>query len=112
MGHEGGELWLVEDKRELIAERFEYLEGQATLVVTGELSISPDIDPKVLAEGLAKVHNLGRIKCTPGQMGAIQARLGMSDGDLVDSARKKKSADEDSIKDDTARIGNVGYLAL
>jgi hypothetical protein len=98
-----GELWMVDDETDLQASRFDYLEGKATLVVYGELTIDAETDPRMLAERLAKVHNLGQIRCTPQQMGAIQARLGVSDGELVDTARADPAGDG---------MGNVGYLAL
>ena len=98
-----GELWLVTGEVELTPSRFDYLEGQATLVVLGELTIDPAIDPKVLASRLAQVHNLGEIRCTPEQKGAIQARLGLSEGELLDSTAPEPS-DEG--------MENVGYLAL
>lgn len=101
-----GELWLVEKTAELPASRFEYLEGKATLVVLGELKIDPQIEAKVLAERLAKIHNKKVIKCTKAQMGAIQARLGLNKGELRDSAQEKqKEAPEEGI-------GNVGHLKL
>ena len=98
------ELWLVEDESELVPSRFDYLEGRATLVVTGELAISPDVEPRVLAERLAKVHNLGEIYCTREQMGAIQVRLGLSKGELLESTL--------NFDTEEGGIGNVGYLAL
>lgn len=98
-----GELWLVDAEFDLTASRFDYLEGKATLVVLGELTIDPEIDPKVLVDRLAKVHNFGEIRCTSKQLGAIQARLGVSDGELQDTTRAD-TADEG--------VGNVGYLAI
>lgn len=101
-----GELWLVDDEVDLLTSRFDYLEGQATLVVFGKLSIAPDLDPGLLADRLAKIHNLGQIKCAPAQMGAVQARLGLRDGKLTDSTKARpEPTDED-------RIGNAGYLNL
>jgi hypothetical protein len=101
-----GELWLVEKAAEVPASRFEYLEGKATLVVLGELKIDPEVEPRVLAERLAKVHNKKVIRCTKAQMGAIQARLGLNKGTLRDSAREEeKKAPEEGI-------GNVGHLKL
>jgi len=104
--HEG-ELWLVEEPFDLVVSRFDFLEGNATLVVRDRLTIAPDVDPQVLAERLDKVHNLDVIFCTPEQMGAIQARLGLNEGKLVDSTREQEEDEEDEN-----RIGNVGYLKL
>ena len=103
-----GTLWLVDGVQNLFDSSFEFMEGKATLVVTGVVTISPDIEPAVLADRLAKVHNKGFISCTPQQMGAIQARLGISSGVLEDST--KQGEDDDDEKG--AVIGNVGYLAL
>jgi hypothetical protein len=101
-----GELWLVDGAEELSASRFEYLTGQATLVVTGVLAIDPDLEPKVLADRLAKVHNQGVINCTPEQRGAIQARLGLSEGLL--GAEEEEGEPEEGSR----RLGNVNHLVL
>jgi hypothetical protein len=106
-----GELWLVDDERELKASRFDYLEGKATLVVTGEATIDGEMDPKVLADRLAKVHNLGLIRCTPEQMAAIEARLGMRDGDLRDSTPSEEP-EPDEEPDGVTYIKNAACLAL
>ncbi len=106
-----GELWLVEDSSELVASQFEYLEDKATLVVLGELKIAIDIDPKVLASRLAKVHNLGAIWCTPDQKAALQARLGLREGALLDSTKKEEPEPEEK-DEEMGGIGNVNYLAL
>lgn len=97
-----GELWLVDDEMEIVPSRFDFLEGKATLVVSGELTISPDVEPGVLAERLAKVHNFGEIYSTPEQRGAIQARLGINEGELLDSSREESEE----------QGANVGYLRL
>ena len=101
-----GELWLVDGAEELSASRFEYLTGKATLVVTGVLDIDPDLEPKVLADRLAKVHNQGVIRCTPEQRGAIQARLGIREG-LLGAEDEERKAGEGA-----RRLANVNHLAL
>jgi hypothetical protein len=101
-----GELWLVDGAEELIASRFEYLDGEATLVVTGALTIDPGVEPKMLAERLAKVHNQGEIKCTPEQKGAIQARLGLNEGPLGEPEEQKEAPGGGR------RLGNVNHLVL
>jgi hypothetical protein len=105
-----GELWLIEDELTLQASRFDYLEGKATLVVFGDLRIASDIEPQTLAERLAKVHNFGDITCTPEQMSAIQARLGVNKGDLIDATQQE--AEEEEEGEDGGGIGNIGYLPL
>jgi hypothetical protein len=98
-----GELWLFDEEHTLRASRFEFLDGKATALVTGELRIEPDVEPSVLADRFHVVHNLGEIRCTPEQMGAIEARLGIHDGELLDSTPKEK---------EPLDIGNVNVLAL
>ena len=104
-----GELWLVEDERTLLSSRFDHLKGEATLVVLGEVTIASDVAPNVLGERLVRVHNLGTIRCTPEQMGVLQARLGVSEGKLEDSTTE--TAGEDMEKEEMM-MGNVGYLKL
>ena len=101
-----GELWLIDDDTELMASRFDYLDGKATLVVNDTLELDPAIDPKVLADRLDRVHNLDTILCTPEQMGALQARMGLNEGQLVDATKEK----EEKPKEEG--IGNVGTLKL
>jgi len=98
-----GELWLVEDELTLKAPRFNYLDGKATLIVYGELTVARDVDPKLLADRLHKVHNYGEIRCTIDQMAAIEARLGVTKGVLVDI---------DGVTEEGEGIGNVAYLKL
>lgn len=81
-----GELWIVDGERTLQAFSLENLAGQATLVVYGELTVDPEIDPNRLVEGLDKVHNLGEIRGTPEQLQVVRGLLGLADGELVDSA--------------------------
>ncbi len=100
-----GELWAIPAVTELAASRFEYLEGKAALLVTGVLEISPDIAPAVLADRLSVVHNTGVISCSPEQLGALQARLGISTGVLASSP-----VDSDAPKNRSS--ANAGYLAL
>ena len=108
-----GELWVIDDARELPSYAFDHIEGVATLVVFGELKLDPQIPPETLTERLVKVHNLGSIGCTPEQMGAIQSLLGVSEGRLVDSTKppkeKEEEPDEDVVKE--AYI-NANYVSL
>ena len=107
-----GELWVVDDERELPAYSFEMLEGKATLVVFGELRVDPAITPQTLSDRLDKVHNLGVIWCTPEQTEPIQARLGLRDGELEDSTVTEEPLRHAKIPADCELIGNSGYLAL
>ena len=98
-----GELWLFDDEHTLHASRFEYFDGKATVLISGNLNIEPEVEPSVLADRFHVVHNLGEIRCTPEQMGAIEARLGIHDGELLDSTPKEK---------EPLDIGNANILAL
>lgn len=100
-----GDLWLFDEEHSLHASRFEYSEGRASVVVTGELRIEPDVEPSVLADRFLVVHNLGEIICSPEQMGAIEARLGIHEGDLLARTRNEK-------EDERYDIGNANVLAL
>jgi hypothetical protein len=86
-----GELWIVDDARDLPAYVLEILEGKATLVVFGELTLDSEIEPTMLTEKLSKVHNLGMIWCTRSQAKALQERLGLHDGVFQDSTRIAES---------------------
>ena len=101
-----GELWLVEGHEKLSASRFEYLDGKATLVVTGALAVDQEVEPDVLAQRLAKVHNMGAIKCTPEQKGAIQARMGINEGALGAGEA------EEEPEEGSRYLGNVNQLVL
>ena len=98
-----GDLWLFNEEHALHASRFEYAEGKATALVIGELTIEPDVAPDVIASRFHAIHNLGEIRCTPEQMGAVEARLGIHEGDLVDSKPREKEEYD---------IGNANVLAL
>jgi len=100
-----GELMLFDNEHTLRASRFEYLQTAATAVVRGSLTIDPDVPASLLAERFDTIHNLGAIRCTPDQMGAIEARLGLQEGELSDSTLEP--ADEDPTG-----MGNVNILTL
>ncbi len=98
-----GQLWVVHGEETLRLQRFDFVDGAMTLLVSGELTIDPAVEPSMLAERLHQIVNFGEIRCTPAQMGAVQARLTVDEGALVDS-----TADEP----DELTLGNVGHLAL
>jgi hypothetical protein len=100
-----GTLWLVSGEERLTSSRFTYLEGKATLVVEGELGIDAEVEPRVLAERLAVVHNLGSIRCTPEQRAALEARMGLKEGEIADSTAAEEVEGERAL-------GNINYLAL
>ena len=76
----------------------------ATLIVEGLVTIHDTVDPALLMERLAQVHNYGTIRCTPPQMGALQALMDRNDGALVDS-----TADDE---EESVGVGNIGFLVL
>ncbi len=98
-------LWLINGEEHLVASRFEYLEGKATLVVNGELTIDTEVEPKMLAERLVSVHNFGEIVCSTAQRGALDARMGLNEGEIQDSAAIEEPWGENTI-------GNVNHLVL
>lgn len=102
-----GKLWMIEDEETLPASFLDALDSKLTLVVTGVLKIDPAIEPKALAERLAKVHNLGVIQCTPAQMGVVQLRLGLKEGVISDINAREEPAQEEDLG-----IGNANYLVL
>ena len=103
-----GDLMLVDEELTLYASRFEYLPDKLTLVVDNELRMAKDVDPQMIVDRVAAIHNFDEIRCTPEQMGAIQSVLGINDGELLDSTRAKPGRHE-TVEEG---IRNVGYLAL
>ncbi len=97
-----GDLLLYEGEGVLRRSRFDHLAKKATLFVEGELTIDPEVTGDLLIDRIAKVHNRGIIRCPPDQLGAIEALLGISDGELVDVTEKKKEY----------WIANTNYLTL
>ncbi len=104
-----GELWFVDDERSLPDYAFDALDGKATLVVLGELRVDEGIPPQTLAECLYKVHNLGSIWCTPGQMEAIRGNLGLSEGELLDSTRPERR-ERPVVSEEDLRVHEKSYL--
>jgi hypothetical protein len=101
-----GTLWLIEGEAKLNQARFDALEGQATLIVTGEAKLDPALDPGVLAARLHRVHNLGEIRATAAQLATLQARVGTDEGEWVEPSAAVESGANES------RIGDIVYLKL
>ena len=99
-----GELLVFDGEDTLRASRLEYVDGVATAFVTGDLTIDPDLPAKLIAERFDRIHNLGDICCTAEQMGAIEARLGLHDGELIDASLESAPHRLD--------IGNANILTL
>jgi len=98
-----GDLLLYDGEDVLRKTRFDHMSEKATIFVEGEVTIEPDVTGDLLTERIAKVHNRGVIRCSPDQLGAIEALLGISDGVLVDATETKEKE---------YWIGNVHYLTL
>jgi hypothetical protein len=103
-----GELMLVDNTRHLQAARLGHMTGKLTLVVTGELIVDPDVTPQMIGERVLKVHNLGHIVCNTEQALAIESRLGLHEGDIVETPEAKAEEEEASA----GGIGNMNILEL
>jgi hypothetical protein len=102
-----GELIEMEGSHNLSSARLAMITGKATLMVTGELQIKPDVAPEQILEKLAKVHYMGAIHGSSAQLAAIEARSGIADGALLDTMQPEEEAEEAG-----PTIGNANYLEL
>ena len=89
-----GALWAFDSEQALRASRFDYLEGKATMVVTGELTIEPDLEARTIADRFEAVHNFGKILCSSDQMGALEARMGIDEGELAAPSEAEETRTE------------------
>jgi len=99
-------LWYVDNDRQLLPEQFDYVEGAMTIVNRGDLEITEDVSAQMLMEKIDKIHNLGDITCGADQISAIEARLGIRDGDI--NARKPSEPDVEA----QPTVGNANMLVL
>jgi hypothetical protein len=97
-----GSVRVVSGEETLRVESLEFIEGPLTLVVTGELTIDDGLSSQQLADHVAQIINLGEIYCRPAQIGAIQARLTIDEGEIIELG-ESQTADA---------AANIGYLAL
>ncbi len=104
-----GELWLEEGKTTIHPSRFEYLEGNATLVVRGKVTMDEKIELQTLVERLEKVHIFGRIICSAEQKGVIESKLGIKKGVLSETTTKKRDQER---KAEESVLSNIGSLRL
>jgi hypothetical protein len=74
--------------------------------VTGALTIDGSVEPGALASRLAKVYNMGAIKCTPEQKGALQARMGLNEG-MIGAGEA-----EEEPREGARYQGSVNHLVL
>lgn len=102
-----GTLWYVDDTRQLVADQFDYIDGLMTLVIRDELTIAADVSPESILKRIHKIHNLGDIACLPEHVPAIEARLGIREGDI-----NTPSEPEAEKGDEGPYIGNANVLVL
>ncbi|MBN1858898.1 hypothetical protein JW848_06805 [Candidatus Bipolaricaulota bacterium] len=98
-----GELLLVDGEEILRSDRLAAYDRPVTLLVKGALGLAKDLTAEQITSRIARVHNLGRIACSSGQIGAIESLLGIRDGELVVDAEEAPSKNW---------IGNVNMLEL
>jgi hypothetical protein len=102
-----GTLWYVDDDRQLLPYQFDYINGPITMVIRGELTITADVTAQAILDRVAKIHNMGEISCQPEHIAAIEARLGIREGDV-------RVPREASTEDDEAgpSLGNGNIMVL
>jgi len=102
-----GTLWYVDDGRQLLPDQFNYIDGLITIVVRAGMTIASDVSPEAILERIHKIHNLGDIVCQPEHVPAIEARLGIREGDV-----STPKAEETDKADEGPSIGNANVLVL
>ena len=102
-----GTLWYVDDDRQLLPDQFNYIDGAMTIVVRADLTIGSDVTPESILDRMDKIHNLGDIVCQPEHVPAIEARLGLRDGDVRVSKEEVKAE-----PDEGPYIGNANVMVL
>ncbi len=99
-------VWYVDNERQLLPEQFDYVEGNMTIINRGDIEVVEAVSAQMLMEKVAKIHNLGHIVYGPDQISAIEARLGVRDGDI-----KVRKPDEPEDKSQPT-LGNANVLVL
>ena len=102
-----GTLWYVDSERQLVPDQFDFVEDPVTIVVRAELTITKDVSSESILKQVAKIHNLGEIYCESHHVAAIEARLGIREGDL--EVLKKDEPVED---DEGPTLGNGNIMTL
>lgn len=102
-----GALWYVDDDRQLLPDQFDYIDGPMTMVVRGDLKISADVSSQSILDRVAKIHNMGEIECQSAHVPAIEARLGIREGDVT-----TPKSDEGEEVDEGPSIGNGNIMVL
>ncbi len=78
-----------------------------TIVIRADLTIGTDVSAETILERIHKIHNLGDIVCQPEHVPAIEARLGIREGDVT-----TPKAVETEKTDEGPSIGNANVLVL
>ena len=104
------ELWLVQNEQTLRSARFDNLNGSATLVVTGELTLDAALPAQTLSARLSAVHNFGQIRCTPEQHAALRSHLSRYEGEFEEVLSNAEQPEKEEEQKD--QIGNANILAL
>ena len=104
-----GKLLLVENEETFSAARLQAMKEPVTLVVSGELSIQADVPLELLDQLVIKVHNFGQIHGSAAQIGLLQGRVGMQEGEMTETSPQSEESKEEN---EPGVIGNVNYLAL
>jgi hypothetical protein len=102
-----GTLWYVDEDRQLLPDQFEYIDGPITMVIRGELTIAADVTAQAILDRVAKIHNMGEISCQLEHISAIEARLGIREGDV-------RTPKQDSMDDEEPgpSVGNGNIMVL
>ncbi len=102
-----GALWYVDGDRQLLPDQFDYIDGPMTMVIRGDLKISADVSAQSILDRMAKIHNMGDIECQPEHVPAIEARLGIREGDIT-----TPKSDEIEEDDEGPVLGNGNIMVL
>lgn len=111
-----GDMWLIDDDRTLDVETLKSTKGKATLVVLGQLSIDPKVEPAMFSKVVDRIHLLGNLRCSRELMPTVREKLGTRDGNIEDIAHKHNEIepdDEEGAQDERGKsFVNVPYVAL
>lgn len=109
-----GKLLAIDGEYKLTKSELAYTPEKLSLVVSGVLNISKNVDPELLADKVESVANSGIITGTEEQCGVIRAKLRSNTGlvEDADDAVKEDEADSRHHDHDTEYIENMNILTL
>ena len=99
-----GTLLRVSGESTLSPSRFDFVEGNLALMVTGVLQVDPSIQPALLAQRLDKIYLSGVIQCSPEQQVALESRMETMTGVFDRYIEEEEKASQDGI--------SANYLVL